>query len=225
MKKRNKNIPILVLGSRPEKLKKKFVFKKIYAANAAIQLANKSKNKNTKITTICTDLAITRDTDIIKIVCKSKPNRLIVRGVIKKPETLNKTKKFECYSYTKQLFFQSQFFRFGLLNILYAEFFIFGTFKEKIINIIRFFKHRRLSGVSTGFFSILFSIHENPNKKIIISGIGMRDEAHFYRTNYRNKFLKRPMIDNHLSKFLKKKYKLNLYSFDMDLVKIMNINL
>jgi hypothetical protein len=218
-------ISILVLGSRPEKINHRFIFKKIYAANAAVKLANKLKITNLKITSICADLVLIRDPDIMNIVFKEQPRKLITRGITKKPYQLTKTKIFKTYSYLRQFIFQCKFFKFGVLNILFAEFFVYGNLKEKLLNILRFIKHRRVTGVSTGFFSILYALNENPGQKIMISGIGMRDEAHFYKTNYRKKFLKRVLIDAYLSKHLKKKYKKLLYTFDKDLAEIMNINL
>ena len=225
MKNKKEKISILVLGARPENLKKKFSFKKIYTANAAIQLADTFNDLGTKITSICADLVITRDQDVMNIVFKCQPKRLITRGVIEKPKELTKCEIFKCISYKDQLLFQNQFFKFGIFPILFAEFFIYGTLTGKIKNIYNCIKYRRLTGVSTGLFSILFALYENPNQKILISGIGMRDEAHFYQSNYRKKFLKRVLIDNYLSKYLKKKYKKHLYTYDDDLAKIMDINL
>ena len=220
-----KKIKILILGSRAEKIDKKFEFKKIYAANAAIQLAENLKTNITETTSVCASIALMRDKDINKIVMSSNPNRLFARGELEKPKELNDKIFFKSFSDLNQLLFQKDFFKFGIMHILIAELFIYGNFMEKIKNIIKVIKDRRIMGVSTGFFSIMLALKENPNEDILISGIGMRDGSHFHKTLEGKNFNKRPTIDRYLVNFLKDKYKKKLYSYDKELVKIAGINL
>tara|TARA_B100000579_G_scaffold437420_1_gene466691 strand:+ start:3462 stop:4133 length:672 start_codon:yes stop_codon:yes gene_type:complete len=220
-----KKIKILILGSREEKIDKKFEFEKIYAANAAIKLVENLKTSTTQTTSVCASIALMRDQDINEIVMNSNPDRLFARGELKKPKELNDKIFFKSFSDLNQFLFQKDFFKFGILHILIAEFFLYGSFKEKIKNIIKVIKDRRIMGVSTGFFSIMLALKENPNEDILISGIGMRDGSHFHKTLEGRNFNKRPTVDRYLVNFLKNKYKKKLYSFDKELVKITGINL
>ena len=221
-----KKIKILILGSRPEEINKKFKFEKIYAANAAIKLTEYLKTDLVQITSVCASISLMRDPDINKIVMNSQPDRLIALGKLEKPKELNDKIIYKSLSVKNKLLFQKEFFRFGLIHVLIAEFFLYGSgFKEKIKNIYRIFKYRRIGGVSTGFFSIMLALKENPNEDILISGIGMRDGSHFHTTAEGRNFNNRPKIDRYLVNYLKDKYKKKLYSYDKELVKIAGINL
>ena len=39
---------------------------------------------------------------------------------------------------------------------------------------------RGFLGVSTGFYSILLALHENPDCDVIVSGIGLTEGGHYY---------------------------------------------
>jgi len=47
------------------------------------------------------------------------------------------------------------------------------------LHILKFIKNKNIWGVSTGFYAILLALEENPESKIIISGIGMQGGKQF----------------------------------------------
>ena len=79
-----------------------------------------------------------------------------------------------------------------------------------------------LVGTSTGFFAILCALSDHPNKKILISGIGMIGGGHEY--NDKDRYNKRSIVDRKLILSLKKEYRSKLVTTDKDLAKNANIN-
>ena len=112
-----KKIKILILGSRPEKIDKKFKFEKIYAANAAIKLTEYLKTDLVQITSVCASISLMRDPDINEIVMNSKPDRLFARGELEKPKELNDKIIYKSLSVKNQLLFQKSF-----LDLVYFMF-------------------------------------------------------------------------------------------------------
>ena len=43
--------------------------------------------------------------------------------------------------------------------------------------------YRGFLGASTGFYSILLALYENPDCEVIVSGIGLVEGGHYYTTN------------------------------------------
>ena len=183
---------ILVLGSQKNLILPKIKIDKLYAANGSIYLADQLKKENISLFTICvTGAAIyLRHAKIRKIILKSKPNKFIIRGSL----SLKDIKKdfdhdfdYHCFSSKKKLFdFQKNFFNRGMISILTGEFFYEKNFFKKIFHLFKIiFFSNRSPGVSTGFFSILLALSENPNSKIIISGISMKEGSHFFKKKKR----------------------------------------
>ena len=86
------------------------------------------------------------------------------------------------FSSNKQLDFQSKFFKFGKLGVIFCESYYEKNIK-KIMHILLSFKKGIIGGASTGLFAILYALYENKNSKIIVSGIGMAEVIYKEDTN------------------------------------------
>ena len=135
-----------------------------------------------------------------------------------------KKTNYEFFSFKEALFFQSQFFKLNILDILIKEFYYEEKISSKIIHVLRLIKDGKLGGVSTGFFSILHALKLYPESDIIISGIGMSFGGHFYDKKG-SRYNNRSKVDIALMKNLKKKFKNRLYTLDVDLNTNTKINL
>ena len=80
-------------------------------------------------------------------------------------------------------------------------------------------------GISTGFYAILIAAFENPNSQIYINGITMSNSKHFYELiGKENKIMTRHKVDNFMIKLLLKKFRLNLYTTNLNFSKLAKIN-
>ena len=217
---------VLVLGSKPGLKLPELKVKKIYTANGAAEKAATyvKKYSNTKIISIVGGREFERNLDVQNRVLNSKINEIVSRSgfvpfknynFIEKPST-------KCLTLNEQIKFQSNFFKFGMLNIILAEIFYENTFFLQLKHFINIFRKGMINGVSTGFFSILYALKENDQSKVIISGIGMQGGGHFYAKNT-TRYSKRANVDKYLIIFLKKIYKDRLYTIDKELEKNANI--
>ena len=97
------------------------------------------------------------------------------------------------------------------------------SFLLKIKHCIKIIFQPQGFGVSTGFFSIMLAIYENPDCKIIISGIGLEKGGHFYNREL-IRHNSRANVDRYLINQLKKKYKDNLYTLDQSMHILGNVS-
>jgi hypothetical protein len=219
------NNSILVLGSKPGSLLPKIKFQKIYTANGAAARSNFYKKINPNINLICVTgfKSFSKDFRVRSRIIKSNPNKLIFRFKKNELPILFKNKcAVKTMNYIDQWNFQKQFFYHPNFSLLIGELSYKENFINKIKKLLRFFFKRNLQGTSTGVFSILLALYENPKSKIIVAGIGLSGGRHFYE-NSRNKtfnYNSRSAVDQYLIKRLKKKYKSRIYSVDKDFVKI-----
>lgn len=219
MKSRN----ILVLGSKPKSIIPKVAFKKIYAANGAAERALSYRKKNPKVflTCLCGASEFARNFRVKRRIIKSKPERLIIRsGKIALPKELMNKTKLICLSNQDQLNFQKNFFDLKGLSIFQGEYFYHEEYLKKIFHLLKCFKNNSFQGVSTGFYSILMAIKENPNSKIIISGIGMAGGVQFYQSKRSKTFdySPRARVDRFLMTKMNKDLKKHLFSTDQELI-------
>jgi len=219
---------ILVLGSKPGSILPKVKFKKVYTANGAAErsLFYRKINSTVNLTCVAGSQSFEQDLTSSRII-KSKPNKLIIRFNKIKFSKLFKSKcEVKFMNYKNQWIFQKKFFHNANLSLLMGELSYKEKFTKKIKRLIKFIFKENLQGVSTGFFSILLALHENPNSNIIVCGIGMSGGGHFYK-NPRNtiyNYDSRSCVDRYLINKLKKKYKLRIFSVDSDFVKISKTN-
>lgn len=216
---------VLVLGSKPESMFPDIEVKKIFAANGAAEKASLylKKYPNIKLTSIVGGREFEKNLDVQNRVLNSDISEIISRSGLIKFENFDFKNKInsKCFTFQEQIKFQSNFFIFGILNIMFAECLYEKNFFMKIKHIIKSLKKGTVNGISTGFFSILYALNES-NSKVIISGIGMGGGGHFYN-EYSNRYSNRAKVDKNLIMYLKKQYKNRLYTVDKELEKNANI--
>lgn len=220
---------VLVLGSKPDSNLPDINVDKIYTANGAAERAYNYRKKypNTPLTCVVGAPEFVRNHNVSKRIIKSNPERLIVRGSMGLPKELENHCEITCLNQKEHWDFQKKFFRFGGLTIINAEFFYRTNYLQKMIHLLKHFKHNNFLGISTGFYSILLAIEENPDANIIISGIGMVGGSEFYKSE-RSKifdYFPRARVDRFLIKRINKDLKKRMFSLDEDLVKNANITL
>jgi hypothetical protein len=219
---------ILVLGSKPGSMLPNIKVEKIYTANGAAEKAQKYLERfpNTPFTAVIGGREFEINEEVQKRVIKSHPDILLSRSGSIKFEKYDFPKKtnYEFFSFKEALFFQSQFFKLNILDILIKEFYYEEKISSKIIHVLRLIKDGKFGGVSTGFFSILHALKLYPESDIIISGIGMSFGGHFYDKKG-SRYNNRSKVDIALMKNLKKKFKNRLYTLDVDLNTNTKINL
>ena len=224
------NNKVLVLGSKPESNLPEENVAKIYAANGAAERATDYRKKYLANTLTCIVGAreFARNEHVSRRIIEAKPENFIIRsGVIDIPLELKDHTKLIFLSNDEQWNFQSKFFTNKKVSLFLSEIFHQLKFFDKILHILKFIKNKNIWGVSTGFYAILLALEENPESKIIISGIGMQGGKQFYKSERSNHFVydSRARVDRFLFKKLLSKYKDRLYTLDGDLPKISNINL
>ena len=235
---------ILVLGSKPGSKLPDIKVENIYSANGAAERAIKYKKKypNTQHTALIGSKEFSENQNVKLRVINSQPYRLYCRsGKITLPDELAKC-KLEFLTSEEQFSFQSKFYKLGSLDILLGEILFYET------NLIKLIKHtyvcmtyRGFWGVATGFYSILLALYENPEAKIIVSGIGLVEGGHFYTSNdsygyvsirakklikdgnksLHNKFrnTSRCRVERYLIRKVKDLFKDRIYSVDDEMVK------
>lgn len=221
-----KNDYILVLGSKPNSKIPKIQVDSIFAANGAAEIAKNYLNlfPKTIFTSVIGAREFEMNQEVQKRVLLSNPDILISRlGYLdhRKYEFELKT-KFIFLSNFEQFKMQSQFFSLNMIDVLYCESFYERGFVKRIIHLYKSMKNNRLTGVSTGFFSILYALNKNPSKKIIISGIGMKGGGHYYN-KISDRYTKRSFVDRKLILNLKSEYRKRLYTTDEELSRNANL--
>lgn len=215
------NETILVLGSKPKSKLPKLSFKKIYAANGAASrfFLYKKKYKKTEFISVTSKNNFERNSEVRERIVKSKPDRLYVRfGKVDIPKKL-KNCKLDFIDGIDQLHFQKKFLKINYLSLFLAEFFYDESLYKKFKRFLALLIGKNFQGISSGFYAILLALKENPNSKIIISGIGLSGGGHFYKSKRPKKFNYngRAAVDRYLIKFLFKKFKKKYYLLMMTL--------
>ena len=221
----DKNEYVLILGSKPEYQIPNLIFKHIYAANGAVERVEKYKLSfpNFELISVIGGREFEKNLEVKNRVLKSTPNRMICRlgKVDIKKYNFPNHMKFEYFSNFKQLKIQSSFCKFGLINIIFLESFYEQKLIKKIYHLFRSVSKAALVGTSTGFFAILCALLEHPDKKILISGIGMIGGSHEY--NDKDRYNKRSVVDRKLILSLKENFRAKLITTDKDLAINANI--
>jgi len=175
---------VLVLGSKPDSKLPDIKVEKIYTANGAAERALFYKKKffNVEHISLIGAKEFMENKNVSTRVINSKPDKLIIRmGKIEIPNELSKTKDIFYLSQKEQFDFQSQFYKLGKIDLIFGESFYYEDSLKKIIRHIRMcMMFRGFLGVSTGFYSILLALHENPDCDVIVSGIGLTEGGHYY---------------------------------------------
>ena len=214
---------ILILGSKPGSKLPNIKVEEIYTANGAAEKAQKYLDKfpDTPLTAVVGGREFEMNEEVQKRVIKSNPDILLSRAGNINFKRYNFAKKtnYKFFSFNEAFLFQSQFFKFHIFDIFTKEFYYEEKFFDKICYVLKLLKNRKIIGVSTGFFSILYALKLYPECNIIISGIGMNPGGHFYNEKD-SRYNNRSKVDKVLLKNLKKKFRERLYTIDHEL----NIN-
>jgi len=215
---------ILVLGSKPKSSLPDILVKKVYSANAACEKADEylKKFQNVSHVSVVGVKQLLYEESVYKRILKSKIDKLVTRGIA------NLDRFHFAYETIKlsnnlQLKIQSRFFNHGYLDLLIAE----SKYEENLLNkfkhILNCVRFNLFTGCSTGFFAIIYALHENLNSKILISGVGMKTGSHFYSGSTRG-FTERAKVDQYLITKLKSEYKNRLFSLNDDFCENFKIN-
>lgn len=245
----NKDRYVLVLGSKPNSQLPNIKVEKIYSANGSAERALEYKKKYPGTFHIALTAAaeFNENKDVSSRIITSNPDRLLVRmGKIPVSKELKKINKIIFMSNKEQSDFQSKFYKYGRLDLYFGEIFYYENTFWKILNHLQMcLRFRGFLGASTGFFSILLAIKENPQCKVIVSGIGLNEGGHFYTSkdsygyvsknmsklieskNIKlvNKFrnTSRSRVERFLINRIKKQYKSKIVSTDDEFVKNANV--
>ena len=223
---------VLVLGSKPNSIIPNVRVSNIYSANAAAERAAHYKKKfpKTYFSAIVGSREFLKNIEVHRRVINSNPDLLITRsGKINFRKYFDNNTNYEFFSTYDSLFFQSNFFNFGLFDIIFAEFKYEAKIFNKFLYLLKGIKNLNFNGTSTGFFSILYALKKHPESEIIISGIGIKEGGYFYNTNKKDLnlrgFTNRANVDRKLILCLKKQYKKRLITTDKFLASYGNIRL
>jgi len=212
---------VLILGSKPNSKFPKFKVKKIFSANgAAARVKDYLKiYPNTIFEAIVGSREFEKNLEVQERVIESKPSKIIARSGFVNFDNYNfgNIEKFH-FSSNKQLDFQSKFFKFGKLGVIFCESYYEKKIFKKIMHILLSFKKGIIGGASTGLFAILYALYENKDSKIIVSGIGMSGGGHFYKEDT-NKYSNRSNVDKKLMQIIKNRYKDRIFTLDKELEK------
>ena len=234
---------ILILGSKYGSKLPDIKVDMIYSANGAAERAALYKKfyPNTFHLAIVGGKYFLEAEEVKERVIKSKPNKLIVRGPIKIPEEFT---KYNCeivqWSSKKDLRIQSQYCKLGWLDIVFGEIMFYeNDFLTKLRHLYRCIKHKGFLGCSTGLFAVFLAAMENPNSKIITSGIGLVEGRRYYEEENTYGFISKKnrelvkkrgiklnkynnvsrfRVERFLAKRIKDLYKNNIVSLDKDFV-------
>ncbi len=208
----------IVLGSKPVKKYPKVRVKNIVTSNAAA--IKKKKFASANHIAICGTLEFSKKKNVKNKVIKSKPNKIIfISGqVSNNDKNLLSKNKIKSTSITnlKQLSFQQNFFKFGFIAILYAEFFYEKKLMDKFIHITKILLgKKKIKGASTGFYSILYSL-DHFKGKILTNGFSMQHGNIFYKSHYPVRD-GRARVDSVLVRLLKNKYVKRIIISDIEM--------
>ena len=220
---------VLVLGSKPNSKIPKIKVNKIYCANGAAErgLAYQQYHAHVEKISVVSASEFNKRSNVRDRVIKYDPDLLFCRfGLIDKTikNKIKNLKRLIELNKFDQLKWQSKFFDYGVLSILYSEMYYQGKFVDKIRYFYDCLRWRGFMGSSTGLFCILLAYLNNPEKNIIVSGIGIKTGGEtFYGSNKLR--TKRSNLDQKLFFYLKKKIKCKIISTDKEMSEYCNVPL
>tara|TARA_B100001121_G_C18627621_1_gene592616 strand:- start:477 stop:1169 length:693 start_codon:yes stop_codon:yes gene_type:complete len=219
---------ILVIGSKPDSRLPNLDVLRIYSANGAAEKANQYQKffGKKKFTAVAGTMEFFKNRNVRDRVLKSEPNLIYFRsGLVKNyhMEQFSKDVKFKSKSNFQQLLFQSKFLRYGVLPIVFGEFFKEKKIFSKLKHLFKIIFIKGMLGANTGLFSIMLAKFENPDCKIIISGIGIiKTGDTFYGTKGTTN---RSIVDKWIFSALDEKIKKDLITTDKETATSCNIQL
>ncbi len=219
---------VLVIGSKPKSKLPNIDVAKVYSANGAAERAlNYFKKFGRKhLTCVCGSMEFFKNKEVSSRVMKANPNLIYFRSGKIDGENLRQyidNQKFVSLSRNKQILFQSQFLNYKIFSVLLAEWKHEEDLKSKFKHLLKIFRQGGMLGSSTGLYSIMLAKSENPNKKILVSGIGIKSIGDsFYGTIGTTK---RANVDKKIFFDLKESIKNNLLTTDQEMSEFCSIPL
>ena len=217
---------ILIIGSKPESKLPDLNVETFYTANGAAERASEYKKKypKTNFISIVSGFEFIKNIEVQNRVVEAKPSFLISRSdkIDLSKYNFSKSLKFLYFSNLNQYLFQCQFFKLGIWDLLISELNYEETIRKKLMLFVKTIKYFRFSGVSTGFFAILYALKKHPNSKVIITGIGMSFGGYFYDKKG-SRYNNRSKVDIALMKNIKMKYKERLFTIDSEFSRLTGI--
>ncbi len=217
---------VLVLGSKPNSFIPNLSVKRIYSANGAAERAEiyRKKFNNVKAISVVSDSVFNKLSEVRDRVVNLNPDIIYCRyGEINKklidikPEIINKTR-------FSQLLWQSKFFKNGIFQLLISELYYEDSILKKLRHLYDCLRWRGFLCSSTGLYAILLALEENPNSKIIISGIGINSGGEtFYGSNKEK--VNRHRVDKKLFFKLKPNFTEKLITCDFEMHSLCSIPL
>jgi len=225
-----KNKYVLVLGSKPNSELPAVNVEHVYAANAAIKLADRyfkfgiSKHD---ITSVTTGKQLLKK-DVQDGVLNIKPGNLISRRW-DIPEIIMENLEESLITQMSdkdQKDFQKKYIGYGLYTSEFkAIYTMLKIDKNKAIQRIRnIINYDFSAGLSTGLFAILLAANDFPKHTILISGIGLKEGSHFYNENLTFP-LWRAVLDKEMVKYFPSDLKKRLISTDLNFAKILDVDI
>ena len=213
---------VLVIGSKQNSKLPDTKVKKIYCANGAAErgILYKKYFQNIETISVVSASEINKREEVREKIINFKPQKIFCRfGKLDRKmicrETLDNIEIVELGKFN-QLIWQSKFYKFGIINLFTSEYFYYHEIKKKIKYFSDCLRWRGFLGSSTGLFSILLAHIENPNKKILVSGIGIKSGGEtFYGTNKDR--TNRHRVDQKLFFNLKNKIKNQIITTDKEM--------
>lgn len=221
---------ILVLGSKPGSDLPAVRVDHIYAANAAITLADKYINlglSQKDFTSVTTGKQL-KKVEVCDSVLSVQPHRIVSRRW-DIPETIrNGLNNTEIIQLTdkEQEEFQKQYLGYG--RYLAEIKVIFSMFKVDVkaaLSRLRAVAKFKLSGgLSTGLYAVLVAAHNHPDHTIIVAGIGLNAGTHFYNNNL-DFPLWRGLLDKEMVKYLSPDLKQRIFTTDSSFAKNVGVKM
>lgn len=216
---------ILVLGSKPGSRLPNINVSKIYTANGAAERVNfYSKKFGSKfLVAVSGTMEFFKNEEVRKRILSSSPNLIYFRSGNVNQNEIDFDIDFISKSRNDQCYFQSKFLKYGILSVFLSELTMERKFIFKIKHLSKIFSQKGMLGASTGLFSIMLAKYENPNCKIITSGIGIQTIGDtFYGTKGT---VKRSSVDRKIFSHLNSDFKKNLITTDIEMANYCNIPL
>ena len=224
----DKNEYVLVIGSKPNSEIPKIEVSHIYTANGSAERGSLYKKfyPKTFLTSVVGGRMFEKDIEVRKRVIDASPDVIISRRTKIDIQKYNFSKNinYKFLNNKQQLIMQSDFLKFNFLDLFLREIHYEIKIKDKILRTLKSIIKGNLLGCSTGLFAILIALKENPDKKVIISGIGVEGGGQYYDVGS-DTHTKRARVDRKLFFCLREKYKNKLFTTEKDLSEITGIKM
>ena len=221
---------VLVIGSKPLSKLPNIYAKKVYCANGAAERCLQYKKIFTKTiaTAVVSASEFNKRIEVRNRIIELNPDNLYCRfGNIDKKllmSNLIHNSKVTNQNKFKQFLWQSKFYKYGILTLLFSEVAYEENIFKKIKHLYNCIKWRGFLCSTTGLFSILLAHSENAKSTILVSGIRIKSGGETYYGSNKDK-TRRSNVDKELFKKLNKDVKKKLITTDKEMAEFCKIPL